>query len=91
MKISLLFIIMAISSITATEDISRFRGYMGAGNTGLPLIGNGRFNTPSYRNLYQAMSEYGSSYQAWLEYRNSYPAMTVKCILYGIKQFCYNY
>ena len=91
MKISLLFIIMTISAITATEDARRFRGYMGAQNLGLPLIRNGRFNTPTYRSPYQAMSEYGSSYQAWLKYRSSYPAMTVKCILYGITQYCFNH
>ena len=81
MKIPLLFIMIAISAITATEDIRRFRGYMGAGNTGLPLIGNRRFNTPIYR----------SPYQARPEHRSSYPAMTVKCMLYGLKQFCYNH
>ena len=72
---------MAISVITATEDIRRFTGYMETGNPVLPLIGNGRFNKPTYRRPYQARSEY----------RSSYPAMTVKCIIYGIKQFCYNH
>ena len=81
MKISLLFIIMSISTITATEDIRRFRGYMGAGNPVLPLIGSGRFNKPTYR----------SPYQARPEYRSSYPAMTIKCILYGYNKFCYNH
>ena len=91
MKLSLLFIIMAISAITATDDIRRFRGYMEAGNPVLPLIGSGRFNTPTYRSPYQAMAEYGSSYQARPEYGSSYPAMTIKCILYGYNKFCYNH
>ena len=52
---------------------------MGAVNTSLPLIGNGRFIKPTNRSSYPA------------EYRSSNPAITIRCILYGIKQFCYNH
>ena len=77
----MLFIMMAISVVKATEDIRRFTGYMEAEIPVLPLIGNGRFNKQTYRSYYQASPEY----------RSSYPAMTTKCISYGLKLFCFNH
>ena len=81
MKLSMLFIMMAITANTATEDITRFIGYMEAANPFLPLIGNGRFNKQTYR----------SYNQAGPEYRSAYPAMTTKCISYGLEFYCYNH
>ena len=45
---------------------------MGAVNTSLPLIGNGRFIKPTNRSSYPA------------EYRSSNPAITIRCIVYTL-------